>query len=102
MTFMLFMLGLAVFGLMALAPGDIIDQIMYQQLFTEGFGRAGQNLQSMSSDQLALRRAELGLDKPFYVQYFRWLNRVIIHQDLGVSLISRAPVSFLISSRILN
>jgi peptide/nickel transport system permease protein len=102
MTFMLFLLGFAVFGLMALAPGDIVDQIMIQQLFSESHGRAGQHMQSMSDEQLAARRAELGLDQPFYVQYFRWLNRVIVHQDLGVSLISRAPVSFLLSSRLLN
>ena len=102
MTVMLFLLGLAVFGLMALAPGDIVDQIMIQQIFSENQRRAGQNLQSMNMEQLAARRAELGLDRPFYVQYFRWLNRVVIHQDLGVSLISRAPVSFLISSRIVN
>jgi len=102
MTVMLFLLGLAVFGLMALAPGDIVDQIMMQQIFSENQGRAGQNWQMMSADQLTARRAELGLDQPFYIQYFKWLNRVIIHRDLGVSLISRAPVSFLISTRIIN
>ncbi|MDR0290853.1 MAG: ABC transporter permease [Treponema sp.] len=102
MTVMLFLLGLAVFGLMALAPGDIVDQIMMQQMFSERQGRASMNLQSLSDDQLAARRAELGLDQPFYVQYFRWLNRVVLHGDLGVSLISRAPVSFLIMSRLWN
>jgi peptide/nickel transport system permease protein len=102
MTVMLFLLGLAVFGLMALVPGDIVDQIMIQQMFSENQGRMGQNMQALNEEQLAVRRAELGLDQPFYVQYFRWLNRVIVHQDLGVSLISRAPVSFLLSSRILN
>ena len=102
MTIMLFLLGLSVFGLMELAPGDVVDQIMAQQLFSEQQGRAGQNLQSLSMEQLAARRAELGLNQPFYVQYFRWLNRVITHGDLGVSLISRAPVSFLIKSRLLN
>jgi len=102
MTVMLFILGLAIFGLMALAPGDIVDQIMIQQIFSEKQGKAGQNLQSLSMEQLDAKRAELGLDKPFYIQYFRWLNRVLVHKDLGVSMISRAPVSFLISSRILN
>jgi len=102
MLFMLFLLGFAIFGLMALAPGDIVDQIMMQQLFSENQGRAGQNFNAMSAEQLASQRAQLGLDQPFYVQYFRWLGRVVIHQDLGVSLISRAPVSFLISSRIWN
>ncbi|MCL2231355.1 MAG: ABC transporter permease, partial [Treponema sp.] len=102
MLFMLFLLGFAIFGLMALAPGDIVDQIMIQQLFSENQGRAGQNLNAMSAEQLASQRAQLGLDQPFYVQYIRWLGRVVIHHDLGVSLISRAPVSFLISSRIWN
>ncbi|MCL2880604.1 MAG: ABC transporter permease [Treponema sp.] len=101
MAIMLFLLGLAVFGLMALAPGDIVDQIMMQQLFSEQQGRASQNMQNLSMDQLAAQRAELGLDQPFYVQYFRWLNRVV-HGDLGVSLISRAPVSFLIKTRLVN
>jgi peptide/nickel transport system permease protein len=102
MLVMLFLLGFAVFALMALAPGDIVDQIMMQQLFSENTGRIGQNTQAMSADQLQARRAELGLNQPFYVQYFRWLDRVVLHGDLGVSLISRAPVSFLISSRLIN
>jgi len=102
MIVMLFLLGLAVFGLMELAPGDIVDQIMLQQLFSSTNTIAGVDNRNFSVDQFAAYRAEFGLDKPFYVQYFRWLNRVIIHGDLGVSLISRAPVSFLISSRLFN
>jgi peptide/nickel transport system permease protein len=102
MIVMLFILGLAVFGLMALAPGDIVDQIMMQQLMSSAEARGGINNRNFSEDQFAAYRAELGLDQPFYVQYFRWLNRVVVHHDLGVSLISRAPVSFLISSRLLN
>jgi peptide/nickel transport system permease protein len=102
MAVMLFLLGLAVFALMALAPGDIVDQIMMQQLMGSAEARGGRDNKNFSSEQLAAYRAEFGLDKPFYVQYFRWLNRVLVHGDLGVSLISRAPVSFLISSRLLN
>ncbi|MDR2404293.1 MAG: ABC transporter permease [Spirochaetaceae bacterium] len=101
MMVMLFLLGFAVFGLMELAPGDIVSQLMMQQLFaTES--RMGRNQQNFSSEQLAAQRAELGLDRPFYVQYFRWLGRVVVHRDLGLSLISRAPVSFLIASRLFN
>ena len=102
MIVMLFILGLAVFGLMALAPGDIVDQIMMQQLLGSAEARGGMNNRNFSEEQFAAYRAELGLDQPFYIQYFRWLNRVVVHHDLGVSLISRAPVSFLISSRLLN
>ena len=102
MAVLLFFLGFAIFGLMELAPGDIVSQIMIQQMFSEGSGRAGQRDLTMSAEQFEARRAYLGLDQPFYVQYFRWLNRVVLHGDLGVSLISRAPVSFLIGTRIWN
>jgi peptide/nickel transport system permease protein len=103
MAAMLFLLGFAVFGLMELAPGDIVDQIMIQQLFSENQSRgAGRTNETVNMEQYEAQRAYLGLDKPFYIQYFRWLNRVVAHHDLGVSLISRAPVSFLITSRLFN
>ena len=108
MLVLLFVLGFALFGLMELAPGDIVDQMMSQQIMSSMEG-GHKNNQVKNSDedlfnerQMAQLRSEFGLDKPFYIQYFKWLERVIIHHDLGTSLISRAPVSFLIRSRIWN
>lgn len=103
----LFLLGFAMFGLMELAPGDIVDQLMTQQLMASAGGTGGKNQtagnqKDFSAEQLTKTRAELGLDKPFYVQYFRWLNRVVVHHDLGISLISQAPVGFLIKTRLIN
>jgi peptide/nickel transport system permease protein len=106
MIVLLFLLGLSLFGLMQLAPGDIVDQMMTQQLITSmnAPSAKGQNFQdnNFSAEQEKLLRHEMGLDKPFYEQYADWLKRVIIHHDLGVSLVSRAPVSFLIFSRLKN
>ena len=103
MLVILFILGWALFALMALAPGDIVDQMMQQQLMSQTESKGGSERDNVfSEEQLAKMRAEMGLDKPFTVQYFRWLERVIVHHDLGVSLISKAPVSFLIKSRIVN
>lgn len=110
MLALLFLLGLAMFGLMELAPGDIVDQMMTQQIMAgaagEGGGKAGAKNSASDSkfqeEQMAALRAELGIDKPFYVQYAKWLKRVFINHDLGVSLISRAPVGFLIRSRLWN
>ncbi len=105
MLVILFLLGWALFALMALAPGDIVDQMMSQQLMsqtsvTAGAGAGRDNV--FNEEQMSLLRAEMGIDKPFTVQYFKWLKRVIVDHDLGVSLISRAPVTFLIKSRIVN
>lgn len=36
-------------------------------------------------------RAELGLDKPFIVQYANWLNGVL-HGDMGISYVMKKPV----------
>lgn len=106
MFVLLFLLGFALFGLMELAPGDIVDQMMAQQIMVTGQGETSANRagadNAFSEEQLAKTRAEFGIDKPFYIQYFKWLKRVVVDHDLGVSLISRAPVSFLLSSRIGN
>lgn len=106
MIVMLFLLGFAVFGLMSLAPGDIVDQVMMQQLMSSTEGRAQVSRlgaeRDLSGEWADAQRKELGLDKPFYVQYFRWLKQAVVYHDLGVSLISRAPVSFLVASRLIN
>jgi peptide/nickel transport system permease protein len=103
MLFILFVLGFAIFGLMELAPGDIIDRLVMQQMFAgnDGVQRTSDSL-NLREDQIRARRESLGLDKPFYIQYFRWLKQVIVYRDLGVSLISRAPVLFLLGSRVAN
>lgn len=109
MIVLLFLLGFVLFALMELAPGDIVDQMMSEQLMSSmeggssGKGRNAQgNDDNFSEKQMEALRKEFGLDKPFYVQYFKWLNRVLVHHDLGESLVSRTPVSFLIRSRIWN
>ena len=113
MLVLLFLLGFALFALMELAPGDIVDQMMSQQIMnsmngsskTGGSGvsgNSGMDEESFSEKQMAELRHEFGLDRPFYIQYFKWLNRVVVHHDLGTSLVSHAPVTFLIGSRIWN
>ncbi|MCL1817542.1 MAG: ABC transporter permease [Spirochaetaceae bacterium] len=47
-------------------------------------------------------RDEFGLNKPFYVQFFMWLKKVIIDQDLGMSFSYRQPITSLIASRLGN
>ena len=47
---------------------------------------------------LATIRRELGLDRPLYIQYARYLDRAI-HGDLGRSYIRRESVTRLIASR---
>ncbi len=108
MLFLLFLLGFALFGLMELAPGDIVDQMVSEQILNSvqsnvsGGTHSSGNNEFFENQQIEELKKEFGLDKPFYIQYFKWLERVLIHHDLGTSLISRTPVTFLIGSRIWN
>lgn len=100
MVILMFFLGLAVFGLMELTPGDIVDNYVRSQMFTLGEFRQDDNI--YSEEMMDAARARLGLDQPFYVQYGRWLHQVFVERDLGRAMISRAPILFLIRDRMIN
>ncbi len=100
MAFMLFFLGLAVFGLMTLAPGDVVENYVRSQMMMDGGFRTKDNI--YTEEAIAAAKRQLGLDRPFYAQYFRWLRQVVVERDLGRTLISRAPILFLIRQRMLN
>lgn len=100
MVVILFVLGFAVFGLMALAPGDIVDNYVRSRMLTQEEFRQSDN--EYTEEAIAAAKARLGLDQPFYVQYLRWLRQVLVERDLGRSLLSRAPILFLIRDRMIN
>lgn len=100
MLFMLFFLGLAVFGLMKLAPGDVVENFVRSQMMMESSFRTRDNV--YTEEAIAEAKRQLGLDRPFYAQYFHWLRQVVVERDLGRTLISRAPILFLIRQRMVN
>ena len=100
MVTMLFVLGFAVFGLMALSPGDMVENYVRSRMLMQEEFRQSDN--EYTEEAIEAAKARLGLDQPFYVQYMRWIRRVVIERDLGRSLISRAPILFLIRDRMIN
>ena len=79
-------LTFVVFTIMYMTPGDPTAVIL------------GNEYSEESSAQL---KAELGLDKPFIVQYFNYLKN-LVRGDFGTSYITRAPVSDELSARFPN
>ena len=53
----------------------------------------------ISQEAVAAREAALGLDQPFYIQYFMWLGQ-LLHGNLGISIKTYEPVSQMIASRL--
>ncbi len=96
---MLFVLGLLVFGLIDLAPGDIVENYAIQYLFSSTDASVDNQF---DEEMIATAKARLGLDRPFYIQYFNWLKRLFVDRDLGRSFISRAPILFLVQQRMVN
>lgn len=77
----LFFASVIVFVTVRLIPGDIIDLMMSQNDISAG-----------KKDREALQAA-LGLDKPIYLQYFRWIGAILFSGDMGKSLWQNTPVT---------
>ncbi|HEY1795792.1 MAG TPA: ABC transporter permease [Stellaceae bacterium] len=73
-----------VFGLLYLSPGDPAAII------------AGD---TATPADIARIHAQLGLDRPLYVQFADWVWR-LLHGDLGISIFTNLPVMHLIGQRV--
>ena len=85
------LLGLAilVFFLLRLMPGDPVATML--------LGDAGGA--NISPDVIVAERARLGLDKPLYVQFFKWMGGVL-QGDFGYSMWTGRPVIYEIAIRL--
>ena len=68
------------FCLMYLSPGDPVAMLL----------EVGDTI--VSEETIAETRAQLGLDQPFHVQYFRWVTGVL-QGDMGMSYSAKMPVA---------
>ncbi len=73
------MLGVSfiVFGIMHLSPGDPAMLILGE---------------SAQPEALEALRAQMGLDKPFIIQYFRYIGNVVFNFDFGRSYVTNRKV----------
>lgn len=76
----IFLVTLLVFAILHMVPGDPVDAML-----------AGEQDEEMR--ELLIK--QLGFDKPVYVQYFKWISRVV-QGDLGQSILHTRPVSTLV------
>lgn len=83
----LFIASLLIFGAMKLVPGDPILAVFFPRV--------------PSLEVYEALRADLGLDKPFFVQYINNMGRLVLHGDLGESIKQRRSVGTIISENLL-
>ncbi|MBO9999546.1 MAG: ABC transporter permease [Cyanobacteria bacterium SID2] len=78
-------IGIIIFGVLALAPGDPMGEFATNPAIT---AEVRENI-----------RRSLGLDQPIQVRYVKWAL-AFVRGDMGYSFTSRAPVSQLIIERL--
>ena len=79
--------SLVVFFIIHMIPGDPATMMA-------GPGATQADVDAMS--------ARMGLDQPIWKQYYRWLSKIILHGDLGGSLITNEPVAGMIGDKLFN
>jgi len=76
------------FLLLQMAPGDFLTQMAENP--------------SISAETIEAMRRNFGLDRPWYVQYGRYLQNVLFHLDFGQSFSRRQPVFTVLSEGLQN
>lgn len=84
----MFFASLIVFFTVRMIPGDVIDLMLSQNDVAAD---------KLSRDQVI---AVLGLDRPMWEQYFRWVWGIVAHGDLGKSLWQDTPVTESLAARL--
>ncbi len=77
---LLLLVGFISYALMGLAPGGPVAII----------GAQARHLSPAARQQLI---ALMGLDKPWYLQFFAWLQALVLHGTLGYSYVDGRPVT---------
>lgn len=84
MIVVLFVMSVIVFGMLRLIPGDPATIF----IGTEG-----------NQEAVEAMRRQLGLDRPIYIQYVLWIQKVL-EGDFGISFLSKQPALSLLATKL--
>ena len=87
---MLFFMSIIAFAIILAPPGDYLTSYIAQMMATGDM---------VDESEVEALKIMYGLDQPVYVQYWKWLRRMLTG-DLGMSLEFQRPVKELIGERL--
>ena len=90
LPFLLVIFSIFAFFIIQAPPGDFVSSYI-ADLTASG--------SSVDQAQIDALRERYGLDQPMYIQYFKWMSRMVTG-DLGISLDWQKPIKELIGERI--
>ncbi len=83
----LVLVSVVCFAVIQAAPGSFTDRYLEDP--------------RMGPEAVARINAQLGLDRPLYEQYLRWVGGIVTRLDFGYSFFANRPVSTVIGERLL-
>lgn len=83
----LVLVSVVCFAVIQAAPGSFTDRYLEDP--------------RMGPEAVARINAQLGLDRPLYEQYLRWVSGIVTRLDFGYSFFANRPVSTVIGERLL-
>lgn len=86
-----FIISVIVFFSVRFVPGSALDVLEAQMV------AGGGEIEAVDREAVA---HALGLDVPAHIQYYRWVKNLVLHGDLGNSLIYGRPVMQMIGERL--
>ncbi len=88
---MLFLMSIVGFAIILAPPGDYLTSYIAQ------LEASGDILDQAEVEGL---KKQFGLGEPVYVQYYKWVSKIVLHGDMGRSLEFNRPVNQLIAERL--
>ena len=88
---LMFIFSMFAFFIIQAPPGDFVTSYIAE------LAASGSSIDQAQIDGL---RSLYGLDQPMYIQYFKWMGRILTG-DLGISLDWQKPITELIGERLL-
>ena len=88
-------------GLLTLLLASLLSFIIIQ-LAPGNYLTTLQQNPKISPETIEELKQRFGLDKPWYIQYWRWLVEVVTHFNFGTSFVFNRSVSSLLQERIFN
>jgi peptide/nickel transport system permease protein len=86
----IFLISILAFVIIQLPPGDFLS---------EQINRLRATGATVDEAQVQMLTNLYGLDQPMYVQYVRWIGRIITQLDFGYSFIRQQPVNEILLGR---
>ncbi len=92
MVFTVWVISVISFVVIQLPPGDYVTNLINQMISAGG--------EALPSDYEMQLRETYGLNDPMYVQYFKWITRIITKGEFGYSLVYKRDAVELITERL--